>query len=102
MTQLNLLFSHGQSVARKNVAENIFRFFVCLLYCIDQHGYTPFETAVNDKLMLRSPRAAQHGFAVNDSKLKSSLNSAIFSGAKKSHAVRLLVLNHYLVSRGSC
>ena len=65
---------------------------MCPLRYIDQHGYAPFESAVNDKVMQRSLSAALHGFAVNDGNSKCGFNCTVFvsSPAHGNHAGGLL------------
>jgi len=45
---------------------------------MDQHGYAPFESAVNDKVMQLSLYAALHRFAVNDGNSKCRFNCTVF------------------------
>ena len=45
----NLFLAYSQTTFWQNNPKDSFTFRMCLLRCVDQHGYAPSESAVNDK-----------------------------------------------------
>ena len=74
MTETKLFLAHYESVCRKEMLENQFRFFMGPLICIHVHNVIPLWAIVNSKLMQRSLPTALHGFTVNDGNLNAKIS----------------------------